>query len=60
MPKLFLDGVNLSGSEVLKRQWYSLFILNIFGHKQKQKRRSQFHKLLHQSFIARFLMNPIK
>ena len=28
----------------------------IFAHKQKHKRRSQFHELLHQSFIARFLM----
>ena len=29
----------------------------LFAHKQKHKRRSQFQKLLHQSFIACFLLS---
>ena len=32
----------------------------IFAHKQKQKRMSQFHKVLNQSFTARFLRILVK
>ena len=32
----------------------------IFANKQKHKRMSQFHKLLHHSFISRFLMIFVK
>ena len=37
--------------------WKSDFKWLVFAHKRKHKRRGQFHKLLHQSFIARFLLN---
>ena len=48
------------GLVTLHCMFYGYETWMIFAHKQKHKRRSQFHKLLHLSFIARFLMVLVK
>ena len=56
LPILFIYSNILSTNIYM---FYGYETRMIFAHKQKHKRRSQFHELLHQSFTAHFPLNLV-